>query len=382
MFGHITGWIIVLGIGILLPSITEEFGLSYDMQGLLASGPVWANTVLYIPLSIWLGRFPPKLLTTIILLVAMVLLFVQASTSFFVILLASRFLFGITIAAREPARTLLMQQWFPPKEFMFVNALTAGILAFGLFGSTLATPYLLNLFDNDWRPTLYFFCGLTGLLTLLWVTFGRERETPEYLSQLTMIPKPNWKRVLAHKGLWLAGFGMFGVNFSFAVFVTFYPTLMLERYQFPLESSALVLSVNWIIAGIVGLLFGKLSTDWNTRSRILYVCGFILPLSYILLISTDSLPLLLMISTLNGVAWCFFPILLTVSFHLPGIGIKEVPVAHAFIFTNLSLGMAAGPLVAGLAIETWGNPLMLFAFMSLASYSIFGSAIAVKNLRE
>ena len=372
----------MLGIGILLPSITEEFGLSYDKQGLLASGPVWANTILYIPLSIWLGRFPPKLLTTIILLISIVLLFVQASTSFFVILFVSRLLFGITIAAKEPARTLLMQQWFPPKEFMLVNALTAGILAFGLFGSTLATPYLLNLFNNDWRPTVYFFGGLTGALTVLWVTFGRERESPEYLSQVTMILKPDWKRALSHKELWLAGFGMLGVNFSFAIFVTFYPTLMLERYQFPLESSALVLSVNWIIAGIVGLLFGKYSTSWQTRSLILYACGFILPLSYVLLISTDSLPLLLMISTLNGVAWCFFPILLTVSFQLPGIGIKEVPIAHAFIFTNLSLGMALGPLVAGVAIELWGNPLMILTLMSLASFSIFGSAIFVKNLQE
>ena len=371
-----------MGIGILLPSITEEFRLSYDMQGLLASGPVWANTILYIPLSIWLRRYPPKLLTTIILLISMLLLFLQASSSFFVVLLVSRLLFGITIAAKEPARTLLMHQWFPPREFMLVNALTAGILAFCLFGAALATPYLLNLFNNDWRLTLSLIGGLIGALTVLWVTFGRERETPEYLPQVTGILKPDWKRVLSHKELWLAGFGMLGVNISFGVFITFYPTLMMERYQFPLESSALIISVNWIVSGITGLIFGKFSTSWNTRSLFLYTCGLILPLSYALLISTDSLPLLLMISAINGIGWCFFPMLLTVSFHLPGVGFKEVPIAHAFMFTNLSLGLAVGPLVAGLAIEFLGNPMMIFTLMSLTSFSVFGSAIIVKNLRE
>ena len=377
-----TGWVVVMGIGFLLPSITEEFGLPYDMQGLLASAPVWANTILYIPLSIWLGRFPPKLLTTVTLLVALILVFLQASTSLFVVLLVSRLLFGITIAAKEPARTLLMHQWFPPREFLSVNALTAGILAFGLFGAILATPYLLNLLNNDWRPTLYVFGGIIGALTVLWVTFGRERETPEFLSQTTGILKPDWKRVLSHKELWLGGFGLLGVNISGAVFMTFYPTLMLERFQFPLESSALIISLNWIVSGIIGLIVSKFSTDWNTRSRILYACSLILPLSYILLLSTDSLPFLLIISTINGIGWCFFPILLTVSFQLSGIGIKEVPIAHAFMFTNVSLGMAAGPLVAGVAIELWGNPLMILTLMSLASFSIFGSAIFVKNLQE
>ena len=382
MLTQTTGWVIVLGIGILLPSITEEFGLSYAMQGLLASGPVWANTILYLPLSIWLGRYSPKLLTTVTLLIALLLVFLQASTSFFVVFLLFRLLFGITIAAKEPARTLLMHQWFLPREFLFVNALTAGILSFGLFGSILATPYILNFFNNDWRPTLYVFGGIIGALTVLWVTFGRERETPEFLSQTTGVLKPDWKRVLSHKALWLGGFGLLGVNASGSVFMTFYPTLMLERFQFPLESSALIISVNWVVCGIIGFIIGKISTDWNTRSRILYACGLILPLSYALLISTDSLAFLLVISTINGVGWCFFPILLTVSFHLPGIRIREVPIGHAFMFTNVSLGLALGPLVAGLGIEHLGNPLMIFTLMSLASFSVFGSAIFVKNLRE
>ena len=131
MLTHATGWVVVLGIGILLPSIATEFRLSYSMQGLLASGPLWANTVLYIPLSIWLARYPPKLLTTITLVLGMVFLFFQASSSLFAVLLVSRFAFGITIPAREPARMLLMQQWFPSREFFLVNAVTARVIGGG-----------------------------------------------------------------------------------------------------------------------------------------------------------------------------------------------------------------------------------------------------------
>jgi MFS family permease len=382
MLTHATGWVVVMGIGILLPSIAAEFQLSYGMQGLLASGPFWANTVLYIPLSIWLVRYSPKLLTTITLVLGMMLLFFQASSSLFAVLLVSRFAFGITIPAREPARMLLMQQWFPSREFLWANAITVGILSLGLFGATMMTPYLLDFFGGDWRSPLYFFGGVTGGMTILWVILGQERESQQYLSHIIQMGKTSWGNALRHKELWLAGLGVFGANISASTFAAFYPTLMLERYAFPLGFSALVIASNWLVAGVSGLIISKLATDWNTRSRILYTCGLFLPFSYLALIFTDSLPLLVVASIVNGIGWSFFPILLTVSLQLPGIQVKEVPIAHAYLFTAVSLGMAVGPLITGFALEALSNPPVVFGVMSLASLSVIGSGIFVKSLKE
>ena len=372
----------MLSIGILLPSIAAEFHLSYGMQGLLASGPLWANTILYLPLSIWLVRYSPRLLTTITIVLGTLFVLLQASSSLFIVLLISRFALGITLAAREPARMLLMQQWFHSREFLWVNSITVCVLSFAFFGATLATPYVLTFFGDDWRSTLYFFGGLTGGLAILWVILGRERKTHQYLSYIAQSSTVNWQNVLRHKELWLAALGLLGTNISASTFIAFYPTFMLERYDFPLKYSAFILSANWLVCGLAGLIVARLATNWTSRSRILYTCGLILPSSYLLLIFTDSLPLLFVALIANGIGWCFFPILLTITLHLPGIHVKEVPVAHAFLFASVSFGLAMGPLLAGFALDTLGNPLVVLGIMSLASLSVIGSGISARILTE
>ena len=159
MISNATSWAIALGIGILLPSISSEFQLSYTQQGLISSGPVWTYTVLSIPLSVWLIRYSPTTVTTVTLASATLLVFLQASVTTFAILIACRLVFGLTMAAREPTRVRLMQQWFQPREFLLVHGVTAGILSITFSAILVATPLFLATFNNDWRTTLYVFGG-------------------------------------------------------------------------------------------------------------------------------------------------------------------------------------------------------------------------------
>jgi len=98
------------------------------------------------------------------------------------------------------------------------------------------------------------------------------------------------------------------------------------------------------------------------------------------LIVTESLPLLFSIAVLNGIAWGFFPILLTVPFHLPDIRAHEVPVAYVVLMTVVSLGLAVGPPLAGLLQEGLENLVVVFVVMSLLSLSVVISAIFLRDL--
>mgnify|MGYP001345238124 CR=1 FL=1 len=202
----------------------------------------------------------------------------------------------------------------------------------------MATPFLQVAFSNDWRMTLFCFCGFSGVMTIMWALVGRERPKQENLPPGTQPHTLNLKVVLRHKLLWMGGLGFVGANLTGSCFLAFYPTLMLDRYHLSLHYSTLILSLNWVVGGIAALIVGQIDADWKKLSKILYVCGCTLPASYILLTLTDSLPLLLTLSAVNGLGWGFFPVLLTVTFHLPGIRIREVPIAHAFLFTTISLG--------------------------------------------
>ena len=130
------------------------------------------------------------------------------------------------------------------------------------------------------------------------------------------------------------------------------------------------------------MAIGRIATNWRSRPRFLYLFGVLMVGTSLGLIVTDSLPLLFTIAVLNGIAWGYFPILLTVPFHLPGIRIHEVPVAYAVLLTVVSLGLAVGPPLAGLLQERLENMVMVFVVMSLLSLSVTTSGIFLRGLEE
>ena len=380
MISNSTSWAIVLVIGILLPSISSEFQLSYTQQGLLSSIPVWTYTVLSIPLSVWLIRYRPTTLTTVTHVLAALFVFLQASATTFAILLACRLAFGLTMAAREPTRIRLMQQWFPPREFLLVNGVTAGILSLTFSAMLVATPLFLDAFNNDWRTTLYVFGGFSTLLTILWVILGRQRVTQEDQLRNTRMEVGLLKGVLRHKELWMAGLGFLGSNLASAGFLTFYPTYMLDRYHVSLTVSGTVLALTFLVGGITSFGISRIATDWKTRANVLYLCGLAMPCSFVVLVLTDSFPLLLTAAVVNGLSWGFFPILLTVTFHLRDIRIREIPVGHAFLFTNISLGLATGPVLTGFLQDTFNNLAAVLIVISLLSISVAIAGLFVGRL--
>jgi predicted MFS family arabinose efflux permease len=377
---HATSWGMVVVFGILLPSISSEFQLSYIQQGLLSSIPVWIMVVLTIPLSVWLVRYRPNILTTVTLALGTVFLFLQAFAATFVILLVSRLAFGLTMAAREPIKVRLIHQWFPPREYLLANGVIAGILNVVFTAAMVATPLFLTVSSNDWRTPLYIFGGFFAFLSILWAILGRQRATQEGQLDTTRTEASLLKGVLRHKEMWMAGVGLLGINLACGCFLTFYPTYMLDRYDTSLTLSGTILALSFAASGIISFQISRIATNWKSRANTLYLAGLILSCSYILLLVTDSLPILLILGVLNGMAWGCFPILITVPFNLRDIRIRELPVANAFLFTNLSLGLAIGPVLAGFLQDTFGNLAAVLVFMSLPCLSLVLAGFFVRTL--
>ena len=111
MISHMWGFIMIDSIGIFLPSIRNELGLSPIQAGWLGSAPHVANTVLAIPSGVFLSKFSPKPLTTVTMVLGIFTMMLMGWAPGFAILLVGRFLYGMTIVTREPARALLIKQW-------------------------------------------------------------------------------------------------------------------------------------------------------------------------------------------------------------------------------------------------------------------------------
>ena len=129
-----SGFLIANNIGILLPAMSEDLGISPTRQGMLSAAPFWANLTLMIAISWWVSRYPPKLLVLATMVLGAIALFLQGWAPTFAMLMSGRLAFGVTMIAREPARPLLIKQWLPQREVNIsggISNLFFGILVSG-----------------------------------------------------------------------------------------------------------------------------------------------------------------------------------------------------------------------------------------------------------
>ena len=184
---------------------------------------------------------------------------------------------------------------------------------------------------------------------------------------------------LSYRDLWVQGFGFVGATLCWSAFLAFYPTLMLNTYQLSLQWSGAILALGVFVGGAAGLWLGFIVMNKGHGNFILQVLGILMPVTYLGMIMTGSIPVLIGLSLLNGVAWGFWPILFTVPFHLPGIRPRQVSVAVAFTMMMSSVGTALGPLTAGLLQEALGGLQQTLFVISFTGLSLTAAGIFLRT---
>ena len=352
----IASWMLPSTMGLLLPSISEDLGLSSGQKGLLNSAAFWGSLALGIPMAWWFSKYPVKFVTTASMALCAGFFFLQGWAPVFAVLLAGRLLFGISRLAADPARAILTKQWFADREIILSQSV--GNAQFGLIvgGGFLFTPIVLAALGDNWRMTLNLYGAFFAFLALLWWLLGRERATPE---QRRPEAPPREIGVLLgalrHRDLWLSALGFFGVATAMGAFLGFFPTLMLDSYGVSEQRSGGVLALSTFIGGVAGLGIGYAVFIAGNRNALLALIGILMAGSYAGMALTGSLPLLLVLALVNGVSWGFWPVLSTVPYLLPGIRPREAAVASTMTMTATSGGMVLGPLIVGFIDDAVGN---------------------------
>ena len=375
----VSGFMIMSTIGILLPAISAEFGLSPFQQGMLGSAAYWGNLALAIPLGWWTSRFTPKILTTVTMVLGTLFLLAQALSPGFAALILGRMAFGISVIARQPARAFLTQQWFPARQVVLVNSISNAMFGLVVGGGVAASPFILIALGDDWRATLLSFVALFAVMTILWMIFGKERVTSEYRARLAAQDASVLKGTLRYRDLWIGGLGFVGATTAWSGFLSFYPTLMLNNHQMPLVWSGGILALGIFMGGICGLGFGWVVMVSDRGRIILLGTGATMAATFMAMTLTGSIPVLLALTFVNGIAWGFWPVLYSVPFHLPGIRPREVAVGLAFIQMMSSAGITLGPLATGLLQELTGDLGLALAMVSFASLSLCLAGLVMRD---
>ncbi len=370
LFSSVSSFMVLNTLGILLPAISADLDLSPSQQGLLGSASHWGNIALAIPLSWATSRLSPKWLTAATLTMATGCLFLQSFAPVFIVLLLGRLLFGISNIAQMPARALLTRQWFPPKEVILVNGASNVLFGLVVGGGLVAAPVILDLTDGDWRLTLRIFGFYFAGITVLWTLLGRERTNEADQNVAASQGLDVIKRALGHRDLWIGGLGFVGSTLSFGAFLAFYPTLMLEDFGISLRLSGAILALGVLVGGIGGMVIAWAASTSGREGLFLQVLGILMIGSNVGMVLTGSVPALFILSFFNGVAWAFFPILITVPFHLPGIRPRELAVAFTFTMMMTSVGTSMGPLITGFLQEAFDNLKMALFLISFTSITL------------
>lgn len=384
LFSSVSSFMVLNTLGILLPAISADLDLSPSQQGLLGSASHWGNIALAIPLSWATSRLSPKWLTAATLLMATGCLFLQSWAPVFIVLLAGRLLFGISNIAQMPARALLTRQWFPPREVIYLNGLSNVLFGLVVGGGLVLAPVILDLTDGDWRATLRIFGLYFAGVTLLWTLVGRERTNVADQDVVAEKGLDVVKGALGHRDLWIGGLGFAGATMSFGAFLAFYPTLMLEEFDISLRLSGMILALGVVVGGIGGIGIAWAASTHGREGNYLQVLGILMIGTNLGMVLTGSVPALFVLSFFNGVAWAFFPILVTIPFHLPGIRPRELAVAFAFTMMMTSVGTSLGPLFTGYLQEGLDDLKMALFLISFTSISLIlaGSTLRFRSQRQ
>ena len=378
----VSSFMVHLALGLLLPAINSDLGLSPSQQGIVSSAAFWASLVLAIPVGWWASRFSPRALTSVMVAVATGCVFLQGSAPGFIVLSIGRLIFGLTVVAREPARALLTLQWFPRHEIVMVSSISNLLFGLVVGGGLAATPFILELVDNDWRSVFRVFGIYFSVLTVLWVFLGRQGPNRDQeirspgLRDLALV-----KSALAYRDLWIAGFAFVGYMASYTAFLSFFPTLVESTYGISVRTSGLIVAVGIAAGGVFGVWFGYIALDFDKGKAILRVMGVVVAGTFVGMTLTGSVPVLFALSFLNGIGSGFFPILYTVPFLLPGIRPREVAVGSAFLSMSMSAGGVLGPLLAGFIEEGVGSlrtGLIICSLLSIA-LTIAGLTLRVRS---
>ena len=65
--------------------------------------------------------------------------------------------------------------------------------------------------------------------------------------------------------LWVVGLGMMGLNLTWSSLITFWPTLLLEEYGFPVKTSGQMFAMAAMVEGTGSVVVGYFVAKWAHR---------------------------------------------------------------------------------------------------------------------
>jgi predicted MFS family arabinose efflux permease len=381
----VLGALLNFAIGVMLPSMQEELGFNAAQAGWL-SGISWILTaVLTIPITFLVNKIGPKMLLVAVLIFAGVALIINGMSQTFAVLFVTRAIALTLVVGVTPALTLLKNMWVPLTRITTVNGVEAFMNPLGQVMSTALVPALLVALAG-WRPVFFIVGAIVLALGVAWIFLGRERKTEAYLAATK--GGGGFKDLAAamkQPSIWLLALGWPGTTLVWIAFFTFWPTYATDVLGITLAQAGFVLSMLPIGSMIASLVSPIVCEKVGIDKPFIWMWGFILPFCYYGMLLHASLFVLGLASFLAGVgAFWFVAPGISLPFKLRGIKPQEVAMGIGIMISIITLGGAAGGIVAGNIFQSTGDLYKALAICCLSplTMGIFGLFLPERGRKQ
>lgn len=249
-------------LGLAMPVLKRELGLTPAQVGLVLSGFFWTYAVMQLPAGWLVDRFGPRRIyawaVTWWSVFTVATGFGQGTAS----LLGCRLLLGVGEAGAYPCNAKVTAEWFPVRERAFATSLfDSG----SRVGAALSWPVVGCLIATwGWRVS-FAVTGLLGIVwTIVWLAIYRDpRDGERPVPPPAQAPGPpgpagpvSLLALLRHRTVLGMGLGFFCLNFAIYFFITWFPTYLVEARGFSLSQVGTIGAVPASCAVLGGWLGG------------------------------------------------------------------------------------------------------------------------------
>jgi sugar phosphate permease len=369
VLSQVVQFLTLSAIGLLLPLIREDLGISFTQAGLLSVAATLSYGLMQIPAGYLADRFGPgrPLFFGLFGWSAMCAAFgmVHAYWLALVMLLAAG---GFRALLFAPGLALLAA-WFPPERratamSLFMLGGFTGSILLALAGPPLAARY-------GWRATFIGFAALGIGTAILYRALARERPRAQPQRQLA---PAEVLRLARYPIMWVCS-GLQFVRFTVVTaFIFWLPSLLVADRGMSVQAAGLVMAMSSALTASSNTVGGYVSDRLRNPPLVIGGALGVLACTSALLAVVESVPLLLVVIAVNSVFLQFyFGALFVVPMETLGPRFAGSATGFANLFANI------GGLTAAYALGVVKDHTGTFAwgFIGVSAVCLAGVALAV-----
>jgi MFS family permease len=374
-------------IGPIADLLHRQRGFSQSQLGMLNGVISIPNVALALISGVLIDRYGAARVAFYLAAIGVLGAALTAVGSPYELMVAGRFIFGISEGPIFIALLAGLAQWFPRDRIALATALYLSLARVGSYSVDTSTAWARALYERGWQPPLWLGTMLTcaGLIAATAFYWLDRHYRPDSLSAISANQVKwrdlNWRGLLSFD---MSYWYILGLHVLYAaVFFPFRTTYAIEYFQhvkgLTLQQAGVTNSWVFLAAIFATPFFGLLADRVGHRALLLTFGTLLLPLTFVVLELTD---IGLWASTvMMGISWSLVPAVIWPATTLI-VEPRRLGTALGLITLIQALAMAASNLAAGWLADSAGagaqNPagyLGLMAFFFLLSLTALLSAV-------